>query len=259
MAVYDLARDGSAITYLNGNIQTSSYVGPCSDRAIFEGFATSANTAFYVAQCYHDGAEGEVLVAVSSNVDGGAALGSNQVYLGSANSVGPNPHPAPSGVLAGSAFYEPNGNQIEVISAFTVDAGSGPAPSGTPFFGTPPATNVSALASSNTLLTWVGTQADAGAATTLYVCASGGTCAAPTAVTGVSATAIASLYVDSTSVYYLDTSKNLYACAITAALGGTCTPQLIVSPTPTFTVLRGDTSYVYLLIDDGAAIQRIPR
>jgi hypothetical protein len=75
----------------------------------------------------------------------------------------------------------------------------------------------------------------------------------------VSATAIASLYVDSTSVYYLDTSKNLYACAITAALGGTCTPQLIVSPTPTFTVLRGDTSYVYLLIDDGAAIQRIPR
>ena len=73
------------------------------------------------------------------------------------------------------------------------------------------------------------------------------------------AKSIKALYADTTTLYFTDTSNNLFSCDSAAALAGSCTPRLLACPAPTFTELRSDANYVYLLKSDGSAIVRIAR
>jgi hypothetical protein len=100
---------------------------------------------------------------------------------------------------------------------------------------------------------------DAGGGYGLFVCAAGGTCVSPTKVAGVDAKTIKALYADTTTLYFTDTSNNLFSCDAAAALAGSCTPKLLACPAPTFTELRSDAVNVYLLKSDGSAIVRIAR
>jgi hypothetical protein len=99
---------------------------------------------------------------------------------------------------------------------------------------------------------------DAGGAYALFVCAPGATCTSPR-VAGVDAKSITALYADPTTLYFADTSNNLFSCDGAAALAGSCTPRLLACPAPAFGELRSDASYVYLLKSDGSAIVRIAR
>jgi hypothetical protein len=275
--LYALGRDGGNVELLPEQVHAdwSGFVAP---RAL----ALAGGQVFYTAIAGIN--SGETWLGASTDVEWGNAT--NAVFLASWGDFGYSGYADQA--LVGPTLYalleEDFGSTSPLPPArlFLLNAlADGGAPA--PFYATSPITfDVSgwSFAASATLVAAAGTvlgdggvtfadggtfgqtgfhTVDAGGASGLFVCPAGGPCAQPTKVAGVAAKSIKALYADATTLYFTDTSNNLFSCDAAAALAGSCAPKLLACPAPAFSELRSDADHVYLLKADGSAILRIAR